>query len=82
MKLKSLFKTFGVVAVVSLISAGAYMLYFYTIGVPKTQARTFYNKAIEDLNAGERNKAVEDLQTALSYWHEGYIQDKLNEVQQ
>ena len=81
MKLKGFFKTSVVVLIVSLLSAGVYMLYFYTIGVPKTQARTYYNKAISDINAGERNKAIEELQTALTYWHEGYIQDKLNEIQ-
>jgi len=81
MKLKGFFKTSVVVLIVSLLSAGVYMLYFYTIGVPKTQARTYYNKAIADIDAGERNKAIEELQTALTYWHEGYIQDKLNEIQ-
>jgi len=81
MKLKGFFKTSVVVLIVSLLSAGVYMLYFYTIGVPKTQARTYYNKAITDIDAGERNKAIEELQTALTYWHEGYIQDKLNEIQ-
>lgn len=57
------------------------MLYFYTIGVPKTQARTYYNQAMSALKEGERNHAIEDLQRALTFWHEPYIQEKLNEVQ-
>jgi len=81
MKTKSFLKTSGIVVIVCIAVAAVYMLYFYTIGVPKTQAREYYNLAMTDLQSGERNKAIEELQKALTYWHEGYIQDKLNEIQ-
>ncbi|MFS8131398.1 MAG: hypothetical protein ACMG57_05490 [Candidatus Dojkabacteria bacterium] len=81
MRAKRFLKTSVIVAIVAGISAGAYMLYFYTIGVPKTQARTYYNLAIKDLQEGDKEKAKVDLQTALNSWQEPYIQQKLQELE-
>ena len=77
MKLKSIFKNTFYVVFASIITAGIFFAYFFTVGVPKTQARTYYNLAISELESGNKEKAKDDLQTALSYWAEPYIQEKL-----
>ena len=81
MKIKNFFKTSVAVAAVSLLIVGLFMLYFYTVGIPKIQVRTYYNLAISELEEGNREDAKAKLQIALDYWKEGYIQEKLKEIQ-
>lgn len=81
MKIKKLAKVSVLVLVVSLVSTGLYMLYFYTIGIPKTQARTYYNLAISALKEGKKDEAKQDLEKALQNWKEPYIQEELDKLQ-
>lgn len=80
MKIKGFVKNLALVTVGCLVSAGAYMLYFYTVGIPKTQARNYYNQAIVKLEEGEREEAIKDLEKALTFWKEPYIEEQLKEV--
>jgi len=68
------------VFVVSLVVGILYMSYFYLIGIPKTQARTYYNRATIEMDKGNTDKAKEDLTKALSYWHEDYIAKALDDL--
>lgn len=79
--MKKLAKVSVLVILVSLVSAGLYLLYFYTIGIPKTQARTYYNQAISALKEGKREEAKQDLEKALQNWKEAYIQEELDKLQ-
>lgn len=81
MKIKKLLKTSVLVGLVCVITVAAFLLYFYTIGIPKTQARSYYNLAIQALEDGKKEEAIENLKTALSNWNEPYIAAKLQEIQ-
>ncbi len=83
------FKRFGkgVVAAFLLgsISFLTFLVYMLIIGIPKTQARNYYNMAesiLEMPNPSKESiqKAKDYLETALVFWSERYIQEKLNEV--
>jgi len=75
-------KTFLKLVLTMAVITSIYLIYFFSIGIPKTQARTYYNKAMEDISLKHKQDLEkQDLQKALSYWPEQYIQeayDKLN----
>jgi hypothetical protein len=80
MNFKLFLKNSVAVLLVSAIIAGVYMLYFYTVGVPKTQAKNYYNLALQEEEKGNILQAIKDLETAKSYWNEEYINIKLEEL--
>ena len=73
-------KLFLVVFVTSVVS-GIFLLYFFFVGIPKTQARNYFNLAVENINNGNYVEAESNLVTAISFWRENYIVEKLDEVQ-
>ncbi len=56
-------------------------MYLEFIGIPRTQARNFYNLGINELDKGNKTKALEYLNDGLKYWNENYIQDAINKAQ-
>lgn len=83
------FKKFGkgVVAAILLgsISFLSFMIYMLLVGIPKTQARNYYNAAediLDNLIVTEQDvlKATSYLEIAINFWPEGYIQERLDEV--
>jgi len=81
MKNKKILKISAAVTATCLIVIFTFLIYFYTIGIPKTQARNYYNLALEDIQSGNLKKAEEKLKKALSYWEEEYIKIELKSVQ-
>lgn len=73
---KNLLKAF----IVSLVVAGIYMAYYVTIGIPKTQARNYFNLANSDLEVGDKESALKNLETAKGFWPEQYVLDKIEEL--
>lgn len=53
----------------------------WQVGVPKTQARNYYNKGITNLEKGNKKQAIEDFEKALTYWEENYIKRELDELE-
>ena len=78
--MKSLKKTLPKLILASLLTFGIYMAYYVTIGVPKTEARNFYNEGIKAQGLGNTELAKKDFQKALTFWHEQYIQDELDKL--
>lgn len=68
------------VIITCVIVSAIYLAYFFFIGVPKTQARNYYNSALKEIENGNNEKAKEDLRTALTYWDEDYIKVKLESL--
>lgn len=77
---KLILKNFLLVTLVSFLVAGVYLLYFVLVGIPKTQARNNYVIALKQIENKEYKAAESSLKTALSFWNEEYIQNKLDEV--
>ncbi len=75
-------KTAGKVAGISLAVAAVFGLYLVFIGIPKTQARNYYNKGVLSIQSGQVREGLQDFQTAVSYWPEPYIVAQLNGLQQ
>lgn len=68
------------IVVISSVVAGIYLIYFFTIGVPKTQARNYYNLALIKEKEGNNQQALEYLRLAKSTWGEEYIDRKIEEL--
>jgi outer membrane protein assembly factor BamD (BamD/ComL family) len=77
---KSLLKKVLLIAITSVIVGLIYGSYFYFLGIPKTQARNYYNMAIKDLEDGKISDAKDKLEQAVNYWPEEYIEEKLKEL--
>lgn len=86
---KKLGKGFVAAIILSTISTLAFLLYMLLIGIPKTQARNYYNLA-EELNAtaypadvettGRKHAQIRSyLERALEFWPEQYIKDRLED---
>jgi hypothetical protein len=73
-------KEFLLSLLVSIIISLLFLVYLVFVGIPKTQARNYYNKALIELENNNIEKAVNYLQTALNYWDEKYIRRKLYEI--
>jgi len=54
-----------------------YLLYLFTLGVPKTQARNLYLKAQERLKIGDVDGYLNYMKKSLSYYQEEYILSEL-----
>lgn len=86
---KKLGKGFVAAIVLSTISVFAFLLYMLLIGIPKTQARNYYNLAEEvaatpylaDTDSTESKHAQirSYLERALEFWPEQYIKDRLED---
>jgi hypothetical protein len=79
-KTKRIASKFLFIVIVSSIVAGIYLIYFFTIGVPKTQARNFYNLALEKEKEGNIEQTIEYLKLAKNAWSETYIDQKIEEL--
>ncbi|BCX13722.1 MAG: hypothetical protein KatS3mg085_254 [Candidatus Dojkabacteria bacterium] len=79
-KLNYKIKNFLLAITVSIVTFFAFCIYLIFIGIPKTQARNYYNKAIIAIEFGARDEAITYLSTALKYWEENYIKQKLLEI--
>ena len=73
---KNLIKLAFFAAIVAII----YLAYFFTIGIPKTQARNHYNYALKLIDEGEKKQAMEELNIAKGYWNEKYIEEELQKI--
>ena len=60
----TLLKKIGAVTLVSILVAGIYLGYMFTIGIPKTQARNYYNKAIGEMGNNNKDAAKADFRSA------------------
>lgn len=78
---KKLIKNLIKLSIVGIIIGGVYMLYFFTVGVPKTQARNYYNKALIEIENGDNEKALEYLNNGQSYWREDYIKEEIEKLE-
>ena len=75
------FKKILLVLFVCIGVTGLFLTYFFTIGVPKTQARNYYNAALKEEEKGNREKALEYLNTAKGFWRETYIDQEIKNLQ-
>ncbi len=66
---------------VSLLTTALYVLYIVLIGMPKTQARNYYNEGVLSIQKGEIRAAIQDFQTAVNYWPESYIVTELHRLE-
>ena len=73
-------KNLSKVFLVSIVIAALFLGFMYFIGIPKTQARNYYNLAIQDEAKGDTQKELQDLKTAINFWPEEYILQKLQQV--
>ena len=73
---KNLLKVFAVTVVV----ATTYLVYFYFIGVPRTQARYYYNQGLIALENHDKTTAKADFEKGLTYWSETYILEDLKKL--
>lgn len=80
MRAKRIFSKLLLVVIVSCIVGAIYLIYFFLIGVPKTQARNYYNLALIEMEHGDNVKALEYLELAKTYWNEGYINDEISKL--
>ena len=65
---------------ISAIVSLTFYAYLQIIGIPKTQARNYYNLGEQALGKGDVNLAKEYLEKAMSYWPEGYIRQELQKI--
>ena len=78
--MKTHLKNILISVLISIFIAILFLVYMKFIGIPKTQARNFYNLAINNLHQGEKEDAIKHLDNALIYWKEDYIIRKLNSL--
>lgn len=62
-----------------LVTVG-FFVYYYFIGIPKTQARNYYNLAEKYLGLNDKQIARRYLFQGLQIWPEDYIKQKINEL--
>ncbi len=74
--LKDLSKVFAVAVVVTVI----YLSYFYLVGVPRTQARYYYNQGLIALENNDKQTAKENFEKGLTFWQEDYIINSLKQL--
>lgn len=55
-----------------------YLAYYFFIGIPKTQARNYYNLALEYIAFDDYENYYKNLQAAYNSWPERYIADELD----
>jgi ABC-type dipeptide/oligopeptide/nickel transport system permease component len=89
-RFKKLGKSFIAAAILATISTLTFFLYMLLVGIPKTQARNYYNLAEEAFSltvpASTDNYydrfgiAKSYLEQALEFWPEQYIKDRLEEL--
>jgi len=77
---KTFLKSIGILLLVSILSTIGYLSYFFLIGAPRTQARTYYNLGIAELDKDRddsKEKAKEYFESGLKFWPENYISEEL-----
>lgn len=77
--MNSIIRQISIIFFVSIIFLTLYLFYLKFIGIPRTMALNFYNKAVYESNFDKKN-AIKLLEQALHYWQEDYILDKINEI--
>ena len=61
--------------IVSIALIAGFYLYLTFIGIPRTQARNYYNQAVDEMDKGNNTKALEYVNEGLKYWNEPYLND-------
>jgi len=77
---REIIKTIALLFITSLIVSGIYLAYFFSIGIPKTQARNYFNLSQKYLEEGNTLEARNNLEKAYSFWPEEYIQIELDRL--
>lgn len=78
--MKTHFKQLIQSLLISTLLSLLFLLYMWQIGIPKTQARNYYNKGVVNLEKGNKKQAELDFEKAMIYWEEDYIKRKLEEI--
>lgn len=68
------------VTVVSLVVGLVYFGYIIFIGIPKTQARNYYNLAVKQISENKLDEGKQNLEVALSFSEESYIRNYLESL--
>jgi hypothetical protein len=68
------------VIIISIIISIMFFVYLQLFGIPKTQARNYYNLAEIQLGLNNKKLAEEYLVKAISYWPEEYIKQELQKI--
>lgn len=66
-------KEIGKWVIVCGLVAVVYISYLFVVGIPRTQARNFYNSATLLLADGEIDQAKQELERAYAAWPEDYV---------
>lgn len=74
-------KKISILIIVSTIVSLIFLGYMYFIGIPKTQARNYFNLSVIEKENGNTEKELEYLIIAKEYWAEEYIVQRINELQ-
>lgn len=57
-----------------------FVIYLTFVGIPKTQARNFYNQALKQIENDEEDKAKASLLEGLKFWDERYIGEEFEKL--
>lgn len=77
---RNLFIKLFQVTVVSFVVGLIYFGYIIFIGIPKTQARNYYNLATKQISENKIDEAKQNLEVAISFANEEYIQRSLDDL--
>lgn len=84
-RFKKVGKSFTAAVILGTISTLIFFLYMLLVGIPKTQARNYYNLAEtileqRDISVTEKEQAKSYLNRAIEFWPERYIQERLESL--
>lgn len=79
-KVRKVGKGFIAAFLLGSISFLLFFLYMVVVGIPKTQARNYFNLAESYIEKGSIDLAKGYLERALEFWPENYIQERLDSI--